>query len=487
MSIIQVSNLTFAYDGSYDQIFENTSFQIDTDWRLGFIGRNGRGKTAFLKLLLGEYEYRGKITASEQFEFPYEISDKSILAINVLEEVYPDLAYWELAREMNLLELDEDVLYRPFEMLSNGEQTKLLLAVLFLKENRFLLIDEPTNHLDIRGRELVSKYLKGKHSFILVSHDRTFLDNAVDHILSINKANIEIQTGNYSSWRMNKNRQDNFEIAKNERLKKDISRLKSASERTSVWSDRVESSKIGAADKGYVGHKAAKMMKRSKSLEARQDKALKEKEKLLKNIEYAEDLKISSISYHSARLLSFRNVGIAYEKNKVFEGLSFEVMRGDRIALSGKNGCGKSSVVKLICGEKIPYTGAFEKGSGLIISYVSQDTSFLRGTLSDYAREKRIDESLFKTILRKMDFSRERFEKDISDFSQGQKKKVLIAGFLCEKAHLYIWDEPLNYIDMDSRMQIENLLLSFSPTMIFVEHDKAFCDAVANKIVDFYK
>ena len=200
MSLIQVSDLTFAYDGTYDNIFDHASFQLDTNWRLGFTGRNGRGKTTFLNLLLGKYEYKGSISASVSFSyFPYAVADKSVFAIDVVEEIYPDYEYWQLAREMNLLQLSEDVLYRPYETLSNGEQTKLQLAVLFLKENNFLLIDEPTNHLDIRGRELVSKYLNSKKGFILVSHDRSFLDGCVDHILSINKANIEVTRGNFST------------------------------------------------------------------------------------------------------------------------------------------------------------------------------------------------------------------------------------------------------------------------------------------------
>ena len=211
MSLIQVSNLTFAYEGSYDPIFENVSFQIDTNWRLGFTGRNGRGKTTFLNLLLGRFPYRGSISASLSFSyFPYEIPDKTQLAIDVVEEIYPDYRYWQLAKEMNLLQLEEEALYRPFGTLSNGEQTKLMLAVLFLKENNFLLIDEPTNHLDIQGRELVSRYLKSKKGFILVSHDRAFLDGCVDHILSINKANIEVCRGNFSTWYENKQRQDAF-------------------------------------------------------------------------------------------------------------------------------------------------------------------------------------------------------------------------------------------------------------------------------------
>ena len=161
MSLINISNLTFAYEGSYDNIFENISFQIDTDWKLGFTGRNGRGKTTFLNLLLGKYKHSGTIAASVTFEyFPFDVSDKKINTAAVVNEICPDYPKWELIRELSLLELDEEVLGRPFQTLSNGEQTKVLLAALFIKENSFLLIDEPTNHLDMHGREIVSRYLK---------------------------------------------------------------------------------------------------------------------------------------------------------------------------------------------------------------------------------------------------------------------------------------------------------------------------------------
>ena len=158
-------------------------------------------------------------------------------------------------------------------------------------------------------------------------------------------------------------------------------------------------------------------------------------------------------------------------------------MQGERIALTGRNGSGKSSLLKLLTGISLAHTGTISIGSGLVISYVPQDTSYLKGTLSDFAEENQIDESLFKAILRKMDLERIQFEKDMADFSGGQKKKVLIAKSLCEQAHLYIWDEPLNFIDVYSRIQIEQLIKEFSPTMIFVEHDRAFRDAIATKTV----
>lgn len=491
MSLISVTNLTFAYEGSYDNIFENVSFQLDTNWKLGFTGRNGRGKTTFLQLLLGKYPYSGRISASVAFAyFPYEVADPSQNTMDVLESICPDLPYWQIAKELAALEVDEEILYRPFMTLSKGEQTKVLLAVLFLKENSFLLIDEPTNHLDMHGRSAVSRYLRTKKGFLLVSHDRAFLDDCIDHILSINKTNIEVQKGNFSSWFLNKERQDQFEQEQNDRLKKDIRRLESAARQSKTWADKVESTKIGAipdrdkypcGGRDYIGEQSRRMQQRRKNLERRQQNAIAEKSQLLQNVEKAEELKIWQLDHHASILAEAKDVSIAYGGQPVCAGVSFSVAKGDRIALRGKNGSGKSSLLKLLLGEDIPHTGTVKLAKDMKISYVPQDTAGLAGNLTDYARQWEIDETLFKTILRKLDFARVQFEKDMAQLSAGQKKKVLLARSLSEQAHLYIWDEPMNYIDVLSRIQLETLLQSYQPTILFVEHDKVFCEKIATK------
>ena len=486
MSIVKVENLTFAHLGSYDNVFENVNFVLDTDWKLGFVGRNGRGKTTFLNLLLGKYPYQGKIISSVQFDyFPYTVEADCKVTLDVLEQICPTAQDWQFYKELNSLDVDaSDVLYRQFKTLSKGEQTKVLLAALFLNEGHFLLIDEPTNHLDLQARQVVSRYLRGKKGFILVSHDRQFLDGCVDHILSLNRANIEVQKGNFSSFMTNFDNRQKFELTQNARLQSEIANLRQAAARTAGWSQKVEQTKTGAFDSGYVGHKSAKMMQRAKAIEYRQQKAIEEKSQLLKNTETAEPLKIHSIPYRAETLVSLENVSISYGDKVVCSNISFDIKRGERVALSGKNGSGKSSIIKLILQVFPPHVGKIQIGSGLKVSYVSQDTSGLCGKLREFASAHGVDESLFLTILRKLDFSREQFDKDLKDFSAGQKKKVLIAKSLCEQAHLYIWDEPLNYIDVYSRMQIEQLLCDFKPTMLFVEHDGAFRDLVATKVVE---
>ncbi len=486
MSQIKISDLSFTHAGSYVPVFEHVSLQLDSNWKLGFTGRNGRGKTTFLKLLAGEYTYTGTISASVQFSyFPFTINEPYTFVIDLVEELAPAAEQWQIRKEFSLLDLDEHIFYRPFATLSPGEQTKVQLAALFLRENHFLLIDEPTNHLDQKGRQIVSNYLNSKKGFVLVSHDRVFLDGCIDHVLNINKTNIELQEGNFSSWYENKQRQDQYEQTQNERLRKEIGRLKETAQEKAAWSDKVERSKIGnhVYDRGYVGHKAEKMMKRSKALEQRQQKAIEEKSALLKNVERTDNLKLTTLPPPSHRLVTLRNVQILYNDQPANRPITFDVLAGERVALQGANGCGKSSILKLICGEPLSFTGTMERNRQLQISYISQTLEHLQGTLQDYAYQQQIDLSQFITILNKLDFSRTQIEQPMESYSMGQKKKVLLAASLCQQSHLYIWDEPLNYIDIYSRFQLEEVIQQFRPTMLFVEHDRQFTENIATKII----
>ena len=499
MSQISVNHLTFYYEGSYDNIFEDVSFQIDTNWKLGFIARNGKGKTTFLKLLMGQYEYKGSIRASVVFDyFPFEVKNKARNTVDIIEEIDPDYEFWKICRELNCLQVNADVLYRPFDTLSNGEQTKIMLAILFSRENHFLLIDEPTNHLDMETRQLMKDYLNAKKGFILVSHDRSFMDGCVDHVLVINRADIEVQQGNFSSWKENRERQDAFELSENEKLKKDIKRLTESAREARQWADKVESNKIGFRQtkyeksldlRCYLGEKSRRMQMRRKNLERRQQREIEEKSALLKNLETVEDLKIMPLTHYKEKLVVMEDCAIGYGERTVIDNFSMEVKQGERVFLQGPNGCGKSSIIKAILEQagaeetKLLKTGRVELPSQLVISYCSQDTSMLRGTIKEYAEENHMDVTLLMALLRKLDFSRVQFEKRIEDYSGGQKKKVLLAGSLCMQAHLYIWDEPLNFIDVFSRMQIEELILKFKPSMIMVEHDKAFVENTATKII----
>lgn len=508
MAQIQVSNLTFSYEGSADDVLENVSFNIDTNWKLGFIGRNGKGKTTLLRLLMGDYKYQGSITASTYFDyFPYYVSGEDVgkTASELIEKWKPGVEEWQVLIQMNQIQIDAECLYRPIKTLSHGERTRVMLAVLFAAENEFLLIDEPTNHLDQAARDIVKNYLASKKGFILVSHDRDLLDAVCDHVLVMNRSTIEVQTGNFSTWWENKEKSDAFAKAENEKHLKEIGKLKAAADRTGRWADKSEGSKIGydpiketdrsISTRSYIGAKTKKMQARVKAYEKRVDREIEEKEGLLQDIENVVDLKVMPLEFHKNILVDAQKLSLSYKDSMpLFNNLTFQIKRGDRIVISGENGCGKSSIIKAILKANNArefggldnleiVDGSLSVATGLDISYINQDTSFLRGTLEDFCQYRGLDKSLFLAILRQLDFNREQFGKNMEDFSEGQKKKVLIAASLITPAHLYIWDEPLNYIDVFSRMQIEKLILDACPTMLIVEHDARFQEKIATEII----
>ncbi len=508
MAQIQVMNLTFSYDTSADEVLKDVSFCIDTNWKLGLIGRNGKGKTTLLNLFMGRYEYSGSIKAGICFDyFPYGVSGSELQqnAADLFEKWKPHVELWQVLVQLNELKMDPECLYRPFETLSFGERTRVMLAVLFAAENEFLLIDEPTNHLDGRARDIVKAYLASKKGFILVSHDRDLLDGVCDHMLVLNRSTIEIQTGNFSTWWENKEKKDAFSQAENEKHLKEIGKLKAAADRSSRWADKNENTKIGfdpikepernISTRAYIGAKTKKMQARVKSYEMRIDREIEEKEGLLQDIEKVPDLKIELLRFHKEVLVNAYDLSLRYEGvgEELFSGLRFQVKRGERIILTGDNGCGKSSIIKAILNrlgydgnfaeERLSVSGTLDVASGMTVSYVNQDTSFLSGSIKKFCETRGLNESTFLAVLRQLDLGREQFYKNMEEFSEGQKKKILIAASLITPAHLYIWDEPLNYIDVFSRMQIEKLILQYEPTMLLVEHDIRFQESVGTNTV----
>ena len=455
MPVININNLTFGYDGSEKTLFENVTIALDTSWKLALAGRNGRGKTTFFRLLRGELPYSGTITGvPETILFP-------------MTEL-PDNEDWRVRKELNLMGADPDIMWRPMETLSGGERTKLMLANLFASDGIYPLIDEPTNHLDRTGREAVADYLASKDGFILISHDRAFLDRCTDHTLVITKTGFELVGASYSVWWENNEQRMESERARNDQLKKEMSSIDAAMKKNAQWSSKAEGyknrskapSKVAEDHfrRAYEAEKARKLMSAAKNLERRNERKLEEKQSLLKDL----------------------------ERTETFFDLTVE--RGSKISLQGRNGCGKSTLIKYLAGlgedEGITASGDIYIAPGLKISYVGQDTSSLAGSLYDIAGERGCDKTIFSTILIKMGFTKEMLYRDVSALSLGQKKFVMIALSLCEHADLYLWDEPLNYIDVYLRQEIERLVKDNNVTMLFVEHDRTFAESVADREVN---
>ena len=236
------------------------------------------------------------------------------------------------------------------------------------------------------------------------------------------------------------------------------------------------------------------MQKRVKAYEGRINREIEEKEGLLNDIEEVTDLKLMPLKYHKERLAFGRNYSLKYKDADgcVFNNLTFEINNGDRVVIDGENGSGKSSLIKAILDmsckaakETLNYEweGILEIPGNLIISYINQDTSYLKGFLKDYCESECLDYTLLLSLLCQLGFERVQFAKPMEQYSEGQKKKVLIAASLLTSAHLYIWDEPLNYIDVFTRMQVEKLIETYKPTMLIVEHDVRFKEKIATDFI----
>lgn len=494
MTTIEIKNLTFGFDVQTTNLFEQTNLTIQSEWKLGLIGRNGRGKTTLLKLLMGEYTYSGKIEHQLNFTyFPQKVQDKTQLTYYVLQEL-SDFEQWKIERELNLLQVDSDILWRPFHSLSGGEQTKVLLALLFVDDVNYPLIDEPTNHLDVMARQQVAAYLKAKkQGFIVVSHDRSFVDEVVDHVLSIEKSQLVLYQGDFSVYEEQKGLRDQFEQEQNVKLKKEIGRLKQTAAEKAEWSRGRERDKLGSPNKpgsgaiydtGAIGARAARTMKRSKAIVKRMEDQATEKEKLLKDMEYIEPLSMNYQVTHRKKLLTVQELQLSYGERKLFSPLTFDINQGDRLAIQGPNGSGKSSVIQHLLGIfQGEVTGEVIQPQGVTISYVRQNYEDNRGTLQEFAEEHHLSYQELLNNLWKLGVERKVFQNRIEEMSMGQRKRVELAKSLATPAELFIWDEPLNYLDVFNHKQLEEVIQLVQPTMLIVEHDRTFLNKVATKII----
>lgn len=493
MGTIKIHNLSFRYDGMPSALFDQFSLNIDESWKLGLIGRNGRGKTTFLRLLLGQLAYQGQITANVKFTyFPQAVTDSRASTATVLRQIagLDESEFWQIQIEMDQLQLDDEVLDRPFITLSPGEQTKALLAVMFSEAGTFKLIDEPTNHLDGAARDVVADYLRSKTGFIVVSHDRHFIDQIIDHVLSIDRAKIQLFSGNYETWKAEFDRANVAEQANKKQLQTEIKRLDTSAGKIKQWAGNAEAKKSQKhyqhqghvnMDKGYLGHKAAKMMKRSKNTLKRTETAITEKRTLLKNIDEKPQLTMNYQRPHQQWLLQVTDLQVIQNGVILNQPITFELKPGQRQVLIGPNGFGKTTIFEAILGKSdLIAGGGVALNPTLKISYLTQNFEHLQGAIESYAQESGIELADLLNMLRKLGFERSAFSENLSNLSMGQKRKVSLAKTLCEPANLYVRDEPLNYLDVITRQQVEDLIIKEQPPMLVIDHDQDFVQAIAN-------
>lgn len=490
MNSITIQHLTFAYPGQ-QPLLQNCNLNFDDSWKLGLLGRNGRGKTTLLKILCDQLPATGQITSQLQFSyFPLTITDEKALAYeSLLTAIDKRSELWQIERELNLMQVDPALLWQPYQTLSGGEQTKLQLAAIFAQDGYFLLLDEPTNHLDQDGRTQIANYLKQKQNgFIITSHDRNFLDKVVDHTLVIERSQLVLTHGNYSAYRNQKARRDREAESANQHLKAEINNLKHRRQQQLQWAQQAENEKKNNAhaDKGFIGAKAAKMMKKTTSTSNRLANAIEDRQGLLKEVEKSEPLLLNLVDTHHSTLLRLKAVSLTIDREPLFQPISFTVDKHQQIALIGQNGAGKSSLLRAIQGR---FTGEIQGSIEIVheikISYVRQQYNNT-GSLAHFAKQNHLSYQTLLTILRKLGMERQTFNVPIEKMSMGQQKKVELARSLATPANLYIWDEPLNYLDTYNQDQLVQLIKAIRPPLLFTEHDQHFIQAVASQTIKLF-
>lgn len=513
-----INNLTKYYGAN--KIFENISFELKTGDRVGLIGQNGCGKTTLMKILMGAedyhegnisyrsgarlgyldqiYRYTPNTTVIEILEKSFEdiwnlkyrlrtIEDKlKILNGEALEtemksyglvlEQYELAGGYEVDTNINKvikgLMIPDSFKTKPFEKLSGGERTRVLLAKLLLEQPDILLLDEPTNHLDIDSIEWLEGFLSDyKGTVLIVSHDRCFLDKVVSRIIELEPTVVNTYDGNYSDYVVEKERR--FELAYKEYInnQRKIDQMERQIERYRIWGAMRDSEK---------------MYKRAKELEKRLDKIQVLDRPILENSKIR--LNNMEIQRTGKIVLKVENVSKSFSDKKLFLDLSFTLFYQDRLCIMGKNGSGKSTFLRILLGEIGPNNGMFYFGANVRIGYLPQNIVFENEemTILEYFINKHsITQLEARSELAKLLFLKDDVYKKISSLSGGEKSRLKLCSLIFDKVNFMILDEPTNHLDIDSREILEETLINFTGTILFVSHDRYFVRKVATSMMIF--
>lgn len=517
MIVLSCNNLNKSF--GIDSILENISFTVNENDKIGIIGINGTGKTTLFKVISGIYGYdNGDIYTSKDCEVGYLEQNTNFHSENtIFEEVLEvfnnlidmekyirDLEH-QIAKEssntnstkleklMNeyshKLELfsdmngygykseakgvlkglgfsDEDM-DKPISILSGGEKTRVLLGKLLLKKPTLLLLDEPTNHLDSEAIEWLEVFLKQyKGTVILISHDRYFLDQVVNRIFEIHNKKLKSYNGNYSKFIELSAAEKEIEQKKYEDQQKDIKKQEESIERLKSYGRekhiRRARSKEKALNKIEVFDKPEYLRKKAK-------------------IEFNPTITSGN------DVLQIRNASMGYGERILFKDLNLDIYRGEKVALIGANGIGKSTLFKIIMNEIVPLSGEIKFGTNVNISYFHQEqkTLNLNNTIIDeiWDNNPNLTQTSIRNMLGSFLFEGEEVFKQISTLSGGERARIAILKLILSNANFLLLDEPTNHLDIDSKEVLEQALFGYTGTIFTISHDRYFLNTVVDKVL----
>jgi ATP-binding cassette subfamily F protein 3 len=367
--------------------------------------------------------------------------------------------------------------------LSAGQRVRLALARLLLGDHDLVLFDEPTNHLDVPAREWLEGHLAGmKAAYVLASHDRHFLDAVSNKVAHLDRGRLTLYTGDYSAFRQQREQAEEEGWRRYEKNQKLAKKLQRQAQDYQRWSDAGEKKKRGAADKGFVSHKAAKLMKRSVSARRRMEEAA-ENARTEKPFEKSA-VKIEFGSSKGRSLLRAEDLVAGYSEEQPLSGeLSFQLSAGDRVAVLGPNGSGKTALLRTVLGEIPALGGDLRLAPSLQVGYFDQDNRSVRPddtALEAVSRTGR-DETLVRTVMGRMGVRRETVNKKAAMLSSGERAKVILAGIILGDNNLIVLDEPTNYLDIETQDVLLEALENFPGGILFVSHDRYFVEQLATQ------
>jgi len=511
---IGISSLTKVY--GTNKIFENVTFDVKTKDRIGLIGRNGTGKSTLLKIIAGYEDYQnGQVfmkknltvgylsqipnyednntvldVLNEAFENLHEIKkemDKiektfdclsgdelqaAIYKYSSLHDSYELSGGYNINEKINRilfgLEISESMQRMEFNKLSGGEKTKIVLGKILLEEPELLLLDEPSNHLDIKSVEWLEGYLSTySGTIVAVSHDRYFLDRVVNKIVELESDGAQIYFGNYSKYVAEKELRFLQAMKDYENQQNKIKKMEEQIQRYSIWGEMRDSDK---------------MYKRAKELEKRLEKIDKLDKPFIDK--RTANFKIISVERTGKEVIKVSGIEKTYDK-KLFSDVSFTLFFNDSMCILGENGTGKTTILKIILNEDEPDSGDVQIGSNVKIGYLSQEVNFENEDVSivDYfSYYYGISLREARTELAKILFTGEDVFKRINTLSGGEKSRLKLGMLMYENVNTLILDEPTNHLDIESREVLEESLINYAGTLLFVSHDRYFVDKIATCI-----
>ncbi|MBU5627459.1 ABC-F family ATP-binding cassette domain-containing protein [Oscillibacter sp. MSJ-2] len=510
---IQAEGLVKSFDLE-KKILDGLSFQIDQGERVGLLGKNGAGKTTLFKILTGEMDYdagrvaigqgrrMGLISQIPVYPGDFTVEDVLRTAFSRLQALAEEMEqltvrmaggesgsevlrrYGQLSERFeafggydtdvavnkvaNGLSITRDMRSQLFESLSGGEKTRVNLGRLILEDTDILLLDEPTNHLDLHATEWLEDYIAHFHGTVVaISHDRYFLDRVVKRVIEIENGRAEFYSGNYSFYAIEKERRYQERMRQYQKEQAKIGQLQEAADKLHLWA--------------FMGNDA--LHKRAFSMEKRIER-MRTTDKPTKARKM--DARFASTEFFGDEVLELKNVCKSFGEKTLFSNLNLKVEGGERIALIGDNGTGKSTLIKLIMGELYPDDGRIKTGPSVRAAYLPQIIHFEnpQRNLVDtmlYAK-KNITPQSARNRLAAYDFRGEDVFKSVCVLSGGEQSRLRLCMLMDEEINFLILDEPTNHLDIASREWIEEAVEAFDGTLLFVSHDRYFINRFATRI-----